>query len=126
MISGGVGCGTVILYPESRAISGITAFSTLDLVCFGISSLKSVSSCNGSSGWFLKSVRFCIFKSFSRIKSLASSSDSVSTGEFVNLLSVVLFLEQTGLPGGLVSWSLSRPMGNLNRFRCSFSFLRLS
>ena len=64
---------------------------------------RSVCSCNGCSGWFLKSVRVCIFKSFSRIKSLALSSDSVSTGEFVNLLSVVLFLEQTGLPGGLVS-----------------------
>ena len=46
-----------MLSSEPRSINGISAFSALDSICFGVSSLMSVRSCNESSGRFLGSVR---------------------------------------------------------------------
>ena len=84
-----------------------------------VSCLMSIRSYIRFSGQFIGSLRVCIFKSFSKINSLASSSNDNSTRGFVVFFSVVLFPGQVSLPSGLASWTLSRPMGYLRRFLSS-------
>ena len=93
-------------------------------ICFGVSCLMSIRSCIRFSGRFIGSLRVCILNSFSKIKSLASSSDKNSTGGFVVFFSVVLFPRPVSLPGGLASWTLYRLKGYLRRFLSSSSSLR--
>ena len=65
-LSDGVRCEAVLLSPESRSISGISAFSAFGSVWFVISALSSVRSGGGCSVcFFFRSVRVLVFSSFS-------------------------------------------------------------